>query len=41
MRPMRQVQEHDPETWKPVFGQDHARNEWRGGRTLLQGVSSS
>ena len=19
--------EHDPEKWKPVFGQDHARNE--------------
>ena len=26
---MRQVQEHDPETWKPVFDQDHARNELR------------
>jgi Domain of unknown function (DUF4864) len=29
MRPVRQVKEHDPETWKPVFGQGHARNELR------------
>jgi hypothetical protein len=31
---------HDPEKWKPVFGQDHAPDKWREERYIVRIVST-